>query len=193
VPPLCFCVAFSPLCHTHTHTHSLSLFPLSSLFCSGRATNNCGPLYFSLHCTISDRCALVLTAFLPSYSLNSRVDHSSIVQIGCPSEAVSLFRFAVSLFIPYYFQVILLCLWQLYTPHSASILGLPSRFIWNAFPPSCKDIHPNHATTLPWPTGAHLLGAESTSRSFTTLSTGHQPGLWKMKTTSQTTSTISGP
>jgi len=32
------------------------------------------------------------------------VDHSSIVQIGCPSEAVSLFRFAVSFYISQLFQ-----------------------------------------------------------------------------------------
>jgi len=133
VPPLCLCVAFSPLCirsrlvlpsvqvahaepaHTHTHTLSLSLSPLSSPFCSGRATNNRSPLYLSLHHMILDRRALVLSAISPSHSPNSHVDHSSIIQIGCPSEAVSLFRFAVLLFIPICFQFRFPCLWQSYT------------------------------------------------------------------------------
>ena len=90
-----FCVALSPLlfacfaiveaahaepAHTHTHSLSLSLsLPFLSPFCSGRATNNRSPLYLSLHHTISDRRALVLTAISPSYSPNLRVDHSSIV------------------------------------------------------------------------------------------------------------------
>jgi len=47
---------------------------------------------------------LVLSAISPSYSPNSRVDHSSIIQIGCPSEAVSLFRFTVSFYISQLFQ-----------------------------------------------------------------------------------------
>jgi len=86
-PPLCSCFAIveaahAEPAHTHTHTHTLSLsfpsFPFP--FCSGRATNNRGPLYLSLHRTILDRRALVLSAISPSHSPNSRVDHSSIVQ-----------------------------------------------------------------------------------------------------------------
>ena len=134
VPQPCpsFALRFPPFClhfaiieaahaepaHTHTHTHTLSLslsLPFLSPFCSSRATNNHGPLYLSLHCTISDRCALVLSAISPSHSLNSCMDHLSIVQIGCPSEAVSLFRFAVLLFIPICFQFRFPCLWQSYT------------------------------------------------------------------------------
>ena len=85
-PPFCLHFAIVEAAHAepaHTHTHSLSLslsLPFLSPFCSSRATNNRGPLYLLLHHTISDQCALVLTAFSPSYSPNSHVDHSSIVQ-----------------------------------------------------------------------------------------------------------------
>ena len=57
--------------HTYIHTHSLSLslsLPFLSPSCSGRATNNCSPLYLLLHHTISDQCALVLSAISPSHS-----------------------------------------------------------------------------------------------------------------------------
>jgi len=181
-PSVCILLSLKRLTrsqHTHIHTHTLSLslsLPFLSPFCSGRATNNRSPLYLSLHHMISDRCALVLTTFLPSYSPNSHVDHSSIVQIGCPSEAVSLFRFAVLLFIPICFQFRFPCLWQSYT--------LTQHQYWASHhvSPKASSLHRTknlsyQATTPPCLMTKYPFGLSATSRIFKTSSIGHQSGL----------------
>jgi len=165
--------------HTHTHTHTLSLslsLHFLSPFCSGRATNNRGPLYLSLHRMISDRCALVLSAISPSHSPNSCVDHSSIVQIGCPSEAVSLFRFAVLLFIPICFQFRFPCLWQSYT------LTQHQYRASHHISPEASSLHrtknPSYQATTPTcPMTKYPFGSSATSRIFKTSLIGHQSGL----------------
>ena len=84
-----FCPVFKWLMQSqHIYIHILSLplslsLPFLSLFCSSRATNNCGLLYLLLYCTILDWYVLVLSTILPSYFPNSYIDHLSIVYHLC--------------------------------------------------------------------------------------------------------------
>ena len=109
--------------------------------------------------------------FLPSFlkTRTHRIGLPPTVQIGCPSEAVGLFRFAASPFSPFY-----PCSFLVAFGNSIHNCSAPTGLPW-AFHPKClaSFIHTN-TTTSPCPTAAHVPRANSAGKSFRTLLTGQQ-------------------